>query len=544
MRCRRAILALGLVLSVVGAAAKPRELSLRRVDLSLPGPPSAVLPVDLDGDGRQDLLIATAYTQWGSISEDRIEDAVAVTEVVPALFDQRELRPFLGQADGSYRAGPALPMPATWIALARGSGTHPVLALTEDGVSALGWSAEGRLTASTLVAEPSAFAGGHAFLSDLRFLQDVDGDGLDDAVIPAQDGLAIHRGTADGGFEAEAACRARLPGDRAVAHGAGVRREIPVPQVLDVDADGRKDLVVVALDAEPQRLAVARGLGGARFAPAASLGLGCLSERKSAPSAPGAAADGPAPRGRRVAWFGALEEGGRPYLVTREILDTGKSDRKQAMAPRVRYGLHRLGGDLSVPREPSATFDAEGYAFSGAFRDGVDLEFLDLDGDRRKDLVTVTIDVSMFQVLRALTSKTIGIGLEFRVVSQGADGVFRRVPDQVLDEKLRIDLNRFEISRLGQFQGDFDGDGRIDFVHLGKGKSVTIHRGQAGGRYPEKPDLVVAMDEEPEDVLLVRVRDFDGDGRADIAVTRTLPAQESGASPGNRLELYLSAEPR
>jgi hypothetical protein len=529
MRGRCAIGALAWAAAITWGLAKPQPLALRRVDVALPGPPSTVLATDVDGDGREDLLVVTAYTQWGSISEDRVEDAVDITEVVPALFDRREILPFLAQADGRYRPGTAFAMPPTWIALARGTGKYPALALTEGGIEGVSWSAEGALVATPLLAEPSAFAGARTFLTDFAFLHDVDADGRRDALIPATDGIAVHRGTADG-FEAEATFRARLPGDRVIARDGHARRNVPVTRFLDVDGDAEDDLVVTELDASPQRIVIAKGLGAGKFGAAQAVRLACLGREE--------------PQDRRVAWFGGLAPGGAPVLVTRETIDTGKSERKQAMAPRMRYGTYRLGADLAVPTTPATTFEAEGYAFSGAFQDGVDLEFIDLDADGRKDLVTVTVDVSMFQVLRALTSKKIGIGLEFRVFPQGADGTFRAVPGQVLEEKLKVDLNRLEISRLGQFQGDFDGDGRIDFVHLGKGKSVTIHRGQPGGRYPEKPDLVVAMEEEPEDVMLVRVRDLDGDGRSDIAVTRTLPPPEAGASSLARLELYLSGSPR
>jgi hypothetical protein len=241
--------------------------------------------------------------------------------------------------------------------------------------------------------------------------------------------------------------------------------------------------------------------------------------------------------------LGDLDGDGHAEIVTREGLDT-KSGMKQAKKPRMRYAIHKLRPDLTVDPTPTRSFEALGYAFSGAFQDGVDLDFIDLDADGRKDLVTVTLDFSIFQALRVLTAKKIGIGLEFHVLSQKPDGAFALVEGQTLDEKLRLDLNHLEVSRLGQFRGDFDGDGRIDFVHLGKGTSVTIHRGRSGGKYPEKPDLSIALDEEPQDVMLVRVVDLDGDGRSDLGITRTLPAGEAGASAPVRLELRLSGDAR
>lgn len=511
---------------------RPRELALRRVVLELPGPPSVIVAADLNRDGRRDLLVIVAYTRWGSIATDRVEDAVAVTQVVPALFDVREARAFLAQSDGGYRqAGPPLQLPASVLSAEAGPAAHPVVTMTDDGLAELllgGAQGAERLTLEPILSEPSAFAGTGSILADLSLLKDVDGDGVLDAVIPAQDGIAVHRGEA-AGFAEVASFRARLPGDeRRVVLGAA-SRGVPIPLVEDADGDGRADLVVRRLDATPPSVAIARGVGGGRFAAARIVELGCL----SAPS-----------KEVRVAWAGDLQGDGRIVFVTQEDVDTGKSQMKQTKKPMMRYRLYHLRPDFSVDPEPYTRFDAEGWAFSGGFRDGINLQFIDLDGDRRKDLVTVTLDFSMLQALRALTAKKISIGLEFHVVAQQADGSFRLVTDQKLDETLHLDLNRLEISRLGQFQGDFDGDGRVDFVHLGRGKSVTIHRGQPGGRYPEKPDLTLKLDEEPEDVMLVRVRDFDGDGRSDLAITRTVAPEEPGATPSARLELDLSGEGR
>ncbi len=529
-------------------AARPRELTLRRAFLDLPGPPAVIVAADLDRDGRRDLLVVVAYTRWGSISTDRVEDAIAVTEVVPALFDVREARAFLAVPGGGYRpAGGPLSLPASVLSAEAGPEGHPVVAVTDEGLAELRLDrtdgAES-LTLETLLDEPSAFAGTGAILADLDVVKDVDGDGVLDAVIPAADGIAIHRGE-NGGFAAVASFRARLPGDVRFAQLGAAARDVPIPRVEDADGDGRADLVVRGLDGTPQWIAIARGLGDGRFAAAHTIELPCLLRPVALSDAtPRKGGGAPPVSDRRVAWAGDLDGDGRIEIVTREGVDDGKGDMKQVKKPTMRYRLHHLRPDLAVDPEPYSTFEAEGWAFSGGFRDGVDLQFIDLDGDRLKDLVTITLDFSMFQVLRVLTAKTIGVGLEFHVLAQRADGSFRLVPDQKLDETLHLDLNRLEISRLGQFQGDFDGDGRVDFVHLGRGKSITIHRGQPGGRYPVKPDLAVALAEEPEDVMLVRVRDFDGDGRADLAITRTLTPPEPGASAPARLELDLSGDGR
>jgi hypothetical protein len=543
---RRVFIGTALLAVGIAWAARPRDLALRRVVLDLPGPPAVIVSADLNRDGRQDLLIVVAYTRWGTISNDRVEDAIAVTEVVPAMFDVREARAFLAQPGGRFRpAGPPLPLPTNVLSAEAGPSTHPVVALTDEGLSEIrldGPEGEESLSLEPLLDEPSAFAGTGAMLAGLDILKDVDGDKVLDAVIPTPRGIAIHPGE-NGGFAKLASFRGRLPGDERRSPLSALR-EVPIPRIEDADGDGRLDLVVDQGGSTPW-IAIARGLGGARFAAARTIDLACLSapEKRTAASAPKSGED-PRTSRRNVAWDGDVDGEGPIEIVTREEVDTGKSDMKQAKKPLMRYRLYHVRPDLTVDPTPYTQFEAEGWAFSGAFRDGVDVRFVDLDGDRRKDLVTITLDFSMFQALRALTAKKIGVGLEFHVIAQQVDGSFRLVPDQKLDERLNLDLNRLEISRLGQFQGDFDGDGRVDFIHLGRGKTVTIHRGQSGGRYAEKPDLAITLDEEPEDAMLVRVRDLDGDGRSDLAITRTLAPLEAGATAPARLELNLSGDGR
>jgi hypothetical protein len=117
------VLALGLPLgfpsSPALAGAKP--LALRHVALDLPGPPADILHADLDGDGRQDLAVVIARTQWGEIGTDRIEGMMQISEVVPALFDRREVRAYRLGEDGAYtQAGEPLPLPPRYCRSSRG----------------------------------------------------------------------------------------------------------------------------------------------------------------------------------------------------------------------------------------------------------------------------------------------------------------------------------------------------------------------------------------------------------------------------------------
>ena len=524
-------------------AAKRETLHLRPLSLELPGPPATLLSADLNADGRKDLIVFLVYGQWISIGEDRMEGLVYVTEVVPSLIDRREIRVWLAGADGTYRRVPAaLPLPTTVIAAEAGPPGAPVILLTEDGLAALRLDAAGQsLRIDPLVADPPAAAGAATFLpGKLGIVADVDGDRTADVVLPAREGPAVYLGTSEGVADSPSV-RLLLPGDRKSA-GRRPSRSYPLPRVEDVDGDRVPDLIVTGTDRQHQQhLHVLRGLGAGKFAEAREVDLEAAAIRVFPMTHEGKKEKKPVEDDgdRELAWFGDLDGDGRAELVTSEEVDTGKSEMKQAKRPTLRYRFHHLE-DL-VPEAPYRTVEIVGHAFDVDDEDLFDIAaFQDLDADGRKDLVTVTIDFSMWQILKIMATKRLTLGLEFHVYHQGADGDFTEVKDLDLAEKLKIDLNDLRIGRFAQFAGDFDGDGRADFVHLGRGKTVTIHRGQEGAHYPKNPDLSIPLEAPIEDLAQVRVDDLDGDGRADLAISRPGKNDEPGVLPPVTLDLYLS----
>ena len=99
---------------------------MRKVTLDIPGSPARILPADVNGDGRTDLVMALAWSEFESVEFERLEGFVQMTTIVPALFDRREMRVYLQQPDGQYlMAGPPLPLPATVLALDTGPGSTP-----------------------------------------------------------------------------------------------------------------------------------------------------------------------------------------------------------------------------------------------------------------------------------------------------------------------------------------------------------------------------------------------------------------------------------
>jgi hypothetical protein len=560
-----------MLLACTAGAARAAELSLRHLAIDLPGAPVSVIPADLDGDGRLDLVITVAYTEWNEIgieetSEmDGIEGLVEVLTVVPALLDHREIHAYMAQPDGSYTPlGEPMPLPPSVLSLEPGPPGIPVLALTDEGASrlhlalaadelgggaALGDADQRRtLVLDPILEEPPVLAGTGAFLPALRLVQDLDGDGIADLLLPTRDGYSLYLATA-GGLSETPASRIELPFDEREFNRAAMRRHYPLPEVRDVDGDGLADLLLRWNQGGWERFYVLRNEGSGRFAAAVEPLAERWKQRLARPMAE--ADDGKKDNLPQVVFFGDLDGDGRAEYLTVEAqpIDDDASMRQEmadAKRPRFTYRWHRQDAGFRMAPAAERRFTVEGYAFGQRGDNGLGLPggVQDLNGDGRQDLVTLTLEFSLLKMMTVIATKRLTLGLDFHVWCQQPDGDFRQVPGLDLSGKFRINLNDLRIGRLSQFAGDFDGDGRADFVQAGRGKQVTIHRGRADCSYPTSPDLTIELEEEPRDLALLKVLDLDGDGRSDLSVVNPRPAPEPGVTPPVRLDLYLSGGAR
>ena len=549
-----------------GPGASAADLAFREQSLHLPGAPAALVPADLDGDGVRDLAVVVVYTEWDQIGVeeltemDQVEGLVEVLTIVPVLLDRREVRAFLGLPGGGLEpAGEPLPLPLSVLSLEPGPPGIPALALTDDGASALRFDrAAGTLVLDPVVADPPVLAGTGSFLAGLDLVQDATGDGVPDLLLPAPDGIALYRGTGRG-LAAEADSRTPLPRDPAEAGGRTL--DYPLPRVEDVDGDGLPDLLfrVAARGGSRSGWQVLRRLpspggpdGPARLGPPVSVRLPPRESAAAGEDAEEGDADDEA-SGRTPAWLGRLAPGAPATAVRLESLDDEDAGMRKSMAqarePSYRVHLHPLAQDrapdqapdLAPAPEPARSFQVKGYVLGDQESDlTLPGGFQDLNGDGRTDLVTVTNDISLFKALAVLATRRLTLDLGFHPYCQEPDGRMVRAPGDPLTSRLTIDLNDLALRQRSLFAGDFDGDGRADFLQLGRPREIGVHRGRADCSYPERADVTIRLRDELRDLALVEARDLDGDGRTDLAVTHLQRVDEPGVTPPVRLDLYLT----
>jgi hypothetical protein len=563
---------LALSLTLVGlalplpAASGGHPLSFREQSLELPGAPAALVPADLDGDRIRDLAVVVVYTHWDQIGieerteMDQVAGLVEVLTIVPVLLDRREVRAYLGRPEGGFvAAGEPLELPLSVLSLEPGPPGVPALALTDAGASVLRFdAAAGGLRLDPLLDDPPVLAGTGAFLADLALVRDATGDGVADLLLPAPDGLALYPGTGTG-LAPEPFARVALPGEPSAEAGRTI--DYPLPRIEDLDGDGLPDLLFRApRRGGSTRLWAVRNRGGGRFAePVRVYGQGDDDQDEAGDGDGEASADAPGDAGEAEAaesrgpdlelvHVGRLRPDGPAtalFLESLENDDDGlREEMRQARAPDYRVHLRALTPELRVGEAESAPVSA----IQGYLMDDEDDELplpggvQDLDGDGRLDLVSVTNDITLFKAMAVLATRRLTLDLGFHPWCQEPDGRFTRAPGPPLTSRLTIDLNDLELHRRSLFAGDFDGDGRADFVQLGKPRQIGIHLGRTACAYPERPDVTVKLRDELRDLALVETLDLDGDGRSDLAVTHPQRVDEPGVSPPVRLDLYLTRD--
>lgn len=528
------------------ALARPAALPRKAARLDLPCAPAALIPTDLDQDGSIDLAMLLDYRRWTTQSTVEQQGFAQSVEVVPLLEDVRELRLYLSSEGGVAGKGLTLRLPADVTSMAAGPSFAPLLALTDAGVSAVRLAVTGaaeRLRLEPLVAEPTVTARSGALLPTLPFVRDLDMDGTLDLAIPTETGLAHYRG-GDSAFSAGPVQRVALPTDDSES-GQLARRFYPLPRIEDVNGDATLDLIVSpgASNASPfggsigvqlsETVAFLPGLGDGRFGAPIGVPLTCLQYKAAAPNATATTRDA------ELIYFGDIDGDGRAEVVTLTELPGGdNSDRSSAFDGQLR--LHHMQPDGSLDPAPYATSEIRGIPLTVSYQGLLLRAVTDLDGDRRKELLTVTFDVSTIGALAAVMTKRLSVGLEFHVYHQNDVGRFVAIDGQPLKETLKLNFKRLRLDCFAQFAGDFDGDGRSDFVHLSTGRSLTIHPRKPDGRYDDDPALALTLDQAVDELGDISIRDLDGDRRADVALTRRRETNDPVASTPVWLDLFLS----
>jgi hypothetical protein len=484
-----------LLLLAAGSPGPPRTF-----DFPAAGRIGAVAFEDLDGDGRMEVLI------WRG----------------------KRLSVHRPDERGDYDPGEAQVLDVSRDALFFGTGqvdedgkTREVVLLTPDGIvchsmrdGRLSREARTILEAKNLVSVEQEDA-----VHPSGFLEDLDGDGLPDIVLPTTEGFRVHyQRSRQEGSRAVPGCwepepDALLPyaldarieiGPRGLT--GRIRARVGVPDLVKADftGDGRPDLAIE--DGRRLRIFPAGDDGRVTGDVGTTLDLAPL----------------------------AGENGRVPALRFADLNSDGAPDVLAPRADRTGLDLHRGGLPLG---EAVTGLEAKGWLLP--------YRIVDLDGDGDLDLVVPTTPKFGLPTALSVTfSHAIDVNVSVFLNTGDEERPFRTTPDAVRGIRVKIRLYmddtgrvRADHSVLMVVEADLDEDGRKDLLLREGTEELLLFPGvPEEGIFSDEESLSVEIpDTEDCSALESVVRDLNGDGRPDVAIV-----YRTDDGRGDRLVLLVS----
>lgn len=342
------------------------------------------------------------------------------------------------------------------------------------------------------------------------FMQDVNGDELDDILVADFSGLQVSIQGAGGEFSAPET----LPAEMEMYLSENSVRYRPARTlVADANFDGHDDVLV--LEDRSLRVFRSKADGGFESEPVVlplELGLPSRAQLREWDDDRGDI-DQSNLSIRRIDRITDLDGDGVPDLVTTATHSRGVFDKSSDFA--IHLGRNSNGW-VSYLQEPDNTLVSEGMQF--------DLLVEDLDGDGRKDLVVPSVRLGLGRVIKALFSGTMTMDLGF--YRSDEQGHYPEKPNFSASSKLRIDLKKGQTDVPAILAADFDGDEIKDLLvqQSREELKITLGDGSAelfGGATHRVTTLLPRNGEriQPLDVdgnglndLVLQYRESDGDG--------------------------------
>ncbi len=140
----------------------------------------------------------------------------------------------------------------------------------------------------------------------------------------------------------------------------------------------------------------------------------------------------------------------------------------------------------------------------------------DLNNDGKMDIYIPIIEIGVFNFITMIVTGDIDVTVLWYVMDES--GQYPKKPDYELEVSVEVDTQgrKFPVSSI---DGDFNGDGRKDFMRAQDGK-LMIHYAPDDGRPKEKPD-VEFVTELPDNGKMVKPQMVNNDAKSDVVMVFT-----------------------
>lgn len=464
-------------------------LEMRRTELEVGGRVTEVVPADVDGDKKKDLLV------------------VRGREVL--VYRQAPDGGFSPEPNQRFRFHPSTVL--FDVADLDGDGKVEVVLLQADGASAYRVQVRAGkplygLRPDRLVTTPTLL--GRPVEDEVRrkdVLRDLDSDGDLDLVLPRSDGFSVCQNDGKGVFAEPkllpAPPRATLNlGQDRISSQLNASWWFPNPNVAQFDAAGAPEVVMVD-----------EGLVRLYQAPKTADGtLGGL------PLEAGATYAIPDQRAFSMAVENPFELDFTMPVILRDLDKDGRVD---ASSTHVGQGVTRVFKNGADPAKafasPAQSIRAKGVTFISFY--------VDIDGDGKDDLILPRTDkVGVWSILKALVTRSVPVDALFYFQRPGPVP-YGDEPDLVRSFEVPLSISsggeggmKFGTTIVATLEGDYDGDGKHDLVYRTGDDELSIFRGQTRGLADSASAKVEIKSVDDYRFVLPQVDDLDGDERSEL----------------------------
>ncbi len=485
-------------------------------DHVFPGSLLAARPADINGDGLTDLLLVTGLSTGKQHFETVTRGNAIFAELVAYQVKEKKAAALIQQVGGGFAIqGEPLPLDERYLAFdladLDGDGRLDLLLLDDQGVEVRyrlegGWLEDGVQVVETR----TTFSGSRQFFGGMRFLNDLDGDGRPDLVLQRYGETLIRFAPLiTAGPQQAAGPEVVLQGGIANHRYQGNRLVtwFPVPTPEDCTGDGLLDIKFHL----PDSVLVFSQQPGRAFA--------ATPVEITFPEA----GEGEERAGRH---FGDMTGDGIADLLLFHTLEKDDSFREEKN-PKTFVELFPGNAELEFPDSPVSRSLIRGMV---AADDGGETEmlpsFIDLNGDGLLDILGISFDVGVFQLVKLATVQKITVEIFFKNYLQNPQNGFHGIAVHEEKEKIKLNLRDLEMPDFPFFSGDFNGDGIRDYIRFQGGSALGVHFSAGDGTYAKKPDLKFSLPKEARDPDLLLVNHLNSDAKSDLVVFKAGQGKE------------------
>ncbi|AQS40286.1 Repeat domain in Vibrio, Colwellia, Bradyrhizobium and Shewanella [Shewanella psychrophila] len=372
-----------------------------------------------------------------------------------------------------------------------------------------------------IVADISSMSLKHTpdYISGSDFIRDLNGDGLDDIIISDFDGVELFIAQIDGSYH-----RQQLPIKPQVRlYNDGARYTQSKLYSADINLDGKPDIVKIG----EGELEVYRQKESGHFDPIAKYssvrlaisGLDWWNKR----DAYGEQLDQSDLVYRKVEELKDINNDGFTDMVVRYTKSSGVLDRVNDYEI---YLGENIKGQLTFPKKPNSVIRADG-TLTG-------LEFIDIDGDNKDEVLVAGFDIGLSQIIGALISGN--IDQDVYLFKMDENSRFSDDANISKEVELSFSLTSGQSGSPVVKLADINGDGLQDLLLSDGDDTLQIFLGSDSGRLFVKRSEKIRV-QLPQDGGMVSSQDLNGDGKEDLIIKY---GQQDDESLQNKFKVILA----